>query len=311
MTTLIITRGLQGSGKTTNARAWVAADPQHRARINRDDLRAMAHQSFFAAQTGTDPGTERVITAMRDAAITAALHRGIDVVSDDTNLPARTARDLRRLAQLAGADFEVWDLTQVPLQECLRRNAARTGREHIPEDAIRQMWTRYIKPLNGNPMPMPADPPGDDLEDPVPYLAPPGAPDAVIVDIDGTTALMGSRHPFDETKVHQDRPNPAVVRAVQAFAASGHHIIFASGRTAACRQATEKWLAEHTAVPYAALHMRAVGDTRKDAIVKREIFDQHIRQQYNVVCVLDDRDQVVRMWRSLGLTVMQVAEGKF
>ena len=33
--------------------------------------------------------------------------------------------------------------------------------------------------------------------------------------------------------------------------------------------------------------------------------------KYNVHFVLDDRQQVVDMWRSLGLTVFQVAEGDF
>jgi hypothetical protein len=57
--------------------------------------------------------------------------------------------------------------------------------------------------------------------------------------------------------------------------------------------------------------MREYGDQRKDSIVKAEIFDQEIRGRYHVVAVFDDRDQVVRMWRSLGLTVFQVAEGNF
>ena len=46
-------------------------------------------------------------------------------------------------------------------------------------------------------------------------------------------------------------------------------------------------------------------------MVKREIFDREIRDRYRVVGVFDDRKQVVRMWRALGLTVFQVAEGNF
>lgn len=57
--------------------------------------------------------------------------------------------------------------------------------------------------------------------------------------------------------------------------------------------------------------MRPAGDSRKDAIVKREIFDQEIRDRWRVIGVFDDRQQVVRMWRALGLTVFQVAEGDF
>ena len=32
---------------------------------------------------------------------------------------------------------------------------------------------------------------------------------------------------------------------------------------------------------------------------------------YNVKFVLDDRNRVVEMWRSLGLTCLQVADGDF
>jgi len=43
--------------------------------------------------------------------------------------------------------------------------------------------------------------------------------------------------------------------------------------------------------------MRAAGDMRKDLIVKRELFDRHIRDRYRIAFVLDDRDQVVQITR--------------
>lgn len=57
--------------------------------------------------------------------------------------------------------------------------------------------------------------------------------------------------------------------------------------------------------------MRPEGDIRKDSIVKREIFENYIRDYYNIQFVLDDRNQVVEMWRSLGLKCLQVQEGDF
>jgi hypothetical protein len=57
--------------------------------------------------------------------------------------------------------------------------------------------------------------------------------------------------------------------------------------------------------------MRETGDRRKDSIIKKEIFDRHIRDVYNIEFVLDDRNQVVELWRSLGLTCLQVADGDF
>ncbi|NBU34805.1 hypothetical protein EBS40_09370 [bacterium] len=52
-------------------------------------------------------------------------------------------------------------------------------------------------------------------------------------------------------------------------------------------------------------------DDRDDRIVKKEIFDAWIKDRYNVKFVLDDRNRVVEMWRSLGLKVLQVGEGDF
>jgi predicted kinase len=302
LTTLIITRGLPGSGKSTRARTWVAEDPLHRARINRDDLRAQLHGGQWL---GTD--TELQITAARDAAITALLKRGIDVVCDETALPQRVARDLARVARLAGADVDVWDLTDVHPDLCIKRDAARPA--PVGELVIRDMHRRYLAGRT-HPLPWPDDQEAAGAE-PVPYAAPAGAPKAVMVDIDGTTALMAGRSPYDESRVHEDRPNSPVIAAVRAMHAAGYAVVFCSGRTEACREATEKWLREHVALPYDALYMRPAGDMRRDSIVKTEIFDRHIRHAYDVVAVFDDRRQVVDAWRALGLTVFQVAPGDF
>jgi hypothetical protein len=132
-----------------------------------------------------------------------------------------------------------------------------------------------------------------------------------MVDLDGTMCLLNGRSPYDETCVRQDRPNPAVLRTVWAMHHAGYLVVFMSGRSEGCRADTEDWLREHYQFIYEGLFMRASGDTRRDAVVKSELFDLHVRDRFNVVAVFDDRDQVVAMWRSMGLTVFQVAPGAF
>jgi predicted kinase len=301
VSTLYITRGLPGCGKTYEASAWVAEAPDCRARVNRDDLRGMVHDSLHIKGV-----TEPRIISVRDAAISALLRKGVDVVSDDTNLPSRTVRDLSKLAARAGAGFEVWDLTNVPLEMCIARDAARE--RPVGEQVIRDMHTRYLR---GRSFPLPLPDEDGERDALKPYTPVPGTPRAVLVDIDGTAALMNGRSPFDETRVGEDLPNLPVIKVVQALEAAGSRVVFMSGRSDACRAETAAWLAEHVGVPYDALHMRAGGDVRKDSVIKAELFDTHIRDAYDVACVLDDRKQVVEMWRSLGLTVLQVADGDF
>ncbi|MFI1699080.1 MULTISPECIES: phosphatase domain-containing protein [Streptomyces] len=302
MPTLHFTRGLPASGKTTWARAWTAEDRGGRARVNRDDLRAMLDNGEHIKGV-----TEKRVMAVRDAAILELLRRGYDVVCDDTNLPQRVARDLARLADRAGAELRVHDFTQVPLDTCIERDAVRKA--SVGEEAIRDLHQRY---LAGKPTPLPLP---EESRTVAPagrtYEPKPGSRKAVLVDIDGTVALMTGRSPFDETRVHEDLPNPPVIQVVRALHAAGNQIVFLSGRTDGSREATDAWLTEHVGVPYAGPFMRPTGDSRKDSIVKVELFDAHIRDTYDVTCVLDDRSQVVQAWRAIGLTVLQVADGNF
>jgi hypothetical protein len=143
------------------------------------------------------------------------------------------------------------------------------------------------------------------------YEPPPGMPEIVLVDIDGTVALIGDRSPWNMRAVGQDEPNHAVIAAVRAMHQAGYGVIYCTGRDTTARAATERWLDAHVGVPYLALHMRRFGDSRQDAVVKRDIFHKEIREHFRVIGVFDDRQQVVRMWRELGLTVFQVADGDF
>lgn len=152
----------------------------------------------------------------------------------------------------------------------------------------------------------------------IPYTVPEEAYySTVLVDIDGTLALRNGRGPFDWAKVGSDIPNRNVVTLVEDLASVGHHIIFLSGRedTGDCRKDTIDWLKTHLDFldkdDMPELYMRPYRDGRPDDEVKYELFDTHIRDFNDVSFVLDDRDRVVKMWREIGLTCLQVAEGNF
>lgn len=301
MSTLTITRGLPGSGKTTWAKAWVAEAPEARARVNRDDLRDM----LYGTRHGLTFTQESVITEVSRAAVLALLKAGRDVVADDMNLRPKYAREWRRFARANGHEFAV-HAVEATIEQAIGRDA---GRDHsLGADTIRAIAGKYTR--NGALLPIPDDAAGDARA--AAYVAPPDAPLAVIVDIDGTLALHNGRSPYDLDRVGDDLPNAPVIAAVAHARAAGAHILYCSGREDTARDATRDWLTRHVAGSESdPLFMRRADDKRRDSIVKRELFDEHIRHDYAVAYVLDDRKQVVDMWRSLGLTVMQVAEGDF
>jgi predicted kinase len=264
MTRLLITRGLPASGKTTFARKLQPGV----VRVNRDDLRRMLHGRRLFTQWA-----ESQVTHAQRAAVEALLRAHADVIVDDTNLRAKTVREWAELAAQHGATFEVHDFTDVPVDECIRRDAERDPVDQVGEEAIRRMHGRYLagKRL---PLAVPWVDPGGPGEI---YRPDPELPAAILVDIDGTVALMDGRSPYDWSKVGSDLPNQQVITAVRAMHAAGNAIVFCSGRDAVCRPETEAWLDLYVGVPYEALFMRPEGDTRKDAVVKREFFETHRR----------------------------------
>ena len=139
---------------------------------------------------------------------------------------------------------------------------------------------------------------------------------AIIVDVDGTLALMNDKNsmygrtPFEWDKVKLDSPNQPIIDLVQTLRDTGLKVIITTGRDGVALDDTKTWLTSHGVV-YDAIFIRPAGDYRKDSIIKKEIYDNHIKNEYNIKYVVDDRNQVVVMWRELGLTVLQVADGDF
>lgn len=137
---------------------------------------------------------------------------------------------------------------------------------------------------------------------------------AIICDLDGTLALLGKRNPHNTQQAIDDALNEPVANIVEVYAHQTKfsiELILITGRNEQYRKVTEDWLKKHGITHYGALYMRRQNDRRKDYAVKREIYDSHIKDKYKVIFVLEDRDQVVHMWRKAGLACFQVAYGDF
>ena len=134
---------------------------------------------------------------------------------------------------------------------------------------------------------------------------------AILCDIDGTLAHMQNRSPYDWDKVGDDVVDKTIKEILRTFySTSEYDIILISGRDDVCKQITERWL-DKNYIFYDGLYMRKHNDNRPDEVIKKEIYDKHIKDEYDVEFVLDDRNKVVKMWRGLGLKCLQVAEGDF
>lgn len=133
--TLTVTRGLPASGKTHELADLAAMD------CSRDRFR----QALAGPHWNHGSADEKLLTDIQFYAISALLRAGKDVKVADCNLDPLHVRALDHVAYAAGAEFEVVNLMQVPLDDCLARNAGRPPETKVPEEVIVQLHKRWIE----------------------------------------------------------------------------------------------------------------------------------------------------------------------
>ncbi|OFZ16472.1 MAG: hypothetical protein A2X86_22025 [Bdellovibrionales bacterium GWA2_49_15] len=142
----------------------------------------------------------------------------------------------------------------------------------------------------------------------------------IIVDIDGTLAdiehrvphLTGEKKNWHEFNKNFDKDilNKWCAEIITAMQAQGVGVILLTGRGERYRAPTAEWLLAH-GVKYDQLFMRKSKDRREDALIKKEIYLEHIQPSNEVLFVVEDRLNVVKMWRELGLVCLQCDWGDF
>ena len=143
---------------------------------------------------------------------------------------------------------------------------------------------------------------------------------AIIVDIDGTLSnpehrlhhVKGEKKDFKAFygEMEGDTVNEWCQWVIDKLK-QDVEIILCTGRPAAYRHQTVKWLSRKL-LSWDRLLMRPADKPHEhDWIIKKEIYDNNIKDKYNVLFVIDDRQQVVDMWRREGLVCLQCAKGDF
>lgn len=300
MSKLTIMRGVSGSGKST----WAESQPNALV-VSRDRIRAAMFgsndQDYYQCDKDVLRAKEDLVTSIQDASIASGLRAGMHVIVDNTNVRPKFIKSIVDIGYKAGAEVEV-KVIDVPVSVALQRNAARkaAGGRLVPEKVIREQHEALRNSIDWKPVAPPL---------PEPYHGTPGKPKAFLFDLDGTCFHMnGKRGPYDHN-VDVDDPDEVILDIVGRLIDSGLVGIAMSGREEITREASERALFDYVGPRH--LFMRPNKDMRKDSIVKAELFDKYVRDHYDVQFVLDDRNQVVDMWRSMGIKTLQVAEGDF
>jgi hydroxymethylpyrimidine pyrophosphatase-like HAD family hydrolase len=150
----------------------------------------------------------------------------------------------------------------------------------------------------------------------------------VIFDLDGTLADITKRREmstkengkidwdifFEPNNIWFDLPNEPVITMAQLLSEK-HRIVIFSGRSKSTKDETKRWLKKFD-VPFDVIKMRPTSNEWKfmpDDELKQHWLDTLFPddKKNGILCVFDDRQKVVDMWRRNGVTCFQVDEGNF
>lgn len=279
--------GPPGSGKSTYATSL----PEDFVRVSQDDQGKSGHMQVFDK----------------------ALSEGKPIVIDRMNFSVQQRDKYISSARKAGYFVKIVEF-RVSRYKCLERCAQRTGHPTIQNSHnASQAVNTYFKALE-----LPQRFEYDDYTI-IRDNSEGRRPRAIICDLDGTLCNIDHRliHVKKEGKkdwkaffdgIGDDVPYEWCDTLLRKF--EEYPIILCSGRPDNYRASTTNWLHEYV-IPHTSLFMRERNDYRPDTIVKEILYLYEIEPYYTPFFVVDDRQSVVDMWRSHGLTVLQCQDGNF
>jgi acid phosphatase class B len=120
------------------------------------------------------------------------------------------------------------------------------------------------------------------------------------------------RTPFEWDRLDEDKIDKRLALMLEIFVNNidDCEVIFLTGRPDSAREATENWLKKHFNAPYTLL-MRDSSDYSHGYDAKKKIYEDYIKGKYNVLCVFEDSNKCVDMWREQGLLTLQVQNGDY
>lgn len=290
MSKILILCGPPANGKSTYAREFIKGKTDW-VIVNRDSLREGRGEYWV-------PSQEDYISDLEEFSIRAAIKRNYNVIIDATNLNPKTQEKWRKIATETKSSIEFKEF-YIPYKEALERDKNRE--RSVGEKVLKNFYLKYYP-----------DKYAEEISDKRYILKQnKSLPKCIICDLDGTLCLHQGRSPYDLTKVSEDKPNDPLVDLLRVLSGS-IDVIFFSGRegTKQCREDTAKWINDNVNIPYQ-LYMRKEKDYRPDEVIKEELYNEIIKDNYYCVAIFDDRNRVIKKWREMGLLACQVYEGNF
>lgn len=287
MKQLILMVGPPGAGKSTAA----LGELNDSVYINQDSQGKEEHKKLFLE----------------------AVKAGSDIIVDRMNFSKEQRARYIVPAREAGYTVSIHVLhesKETCFQRCMARENHETIKdEHSAKQALNLFFTKYEKPTK-------------DEADEVKFHYPPGEkPEVVICDLDGTLCNLDHRLHF----VKQERKDwKGFFKALEGDSVNAwckelivsqainykRPTILCSGRPDSYERETRAWLKKNH-IQYEHLFMRPRNDFRADSIAKEIILDFEILTRFTPYLIIDDRKNVVEMWRQRGYTCLQCAEGNF
>ncbi len=294
--------GISNAGKSTFAHQEWLKDPLNTVVISRDKVRNLlwnytdetVHEYYKHPEFNK---LEKEVSKYCDTLIYESLESNKIIILDNTHLDFK--RDIKT--------YEYWNVPielvwfDITLKEALTRNMSRNRK--VDESIIEKQYSKYVQLRK-------------DFEfsfSPKMIKLNRNLPPCVIYDIDGTIAKMTDRSPFDWKRVEEDLVISEVTATLDWIGdlsdINRPTVLICTGRDGICLKETEEWL-QTNGLYYDAIHIRSEGDMRADWVIKEEMW-REIAEQYNIIGMYDDRLQVVRRARALGLKVFNVEYNNF
>lgn len=245
------------------------------------------------------PSQEDYVTDIEECGVNFAINRGLIPIIDATNLNPKTIEKWEKIAKERNCEIE-YKKFYVPFKTALERDEKRdcpVGKKVLKRFYTQYFYDDFVKEVGYDNV---------IIRDPII-----GVPACIIFDIDGTIAHHQGRLPLEWDKLDTDLCDSRIKHLLYRIMILGIKIIFLTGRPESVKKPTEEWLKKNIPDIEFSLIMRDSKDFRSGEIVKKELWEKYVEPHYNTLCVFEDSNKCVEMWRELGLLTCQVANGDY